>query len=85
MKKLNFTCPDCGGHKLIIEKPLQWIQLDVIGFDDDGDLLFDHDRPSIVDDDNDDFDIYCKDCYAQFSLEVIEEMVDIDCQRGTND
>lgn len=85
MKKINFTCPHCGGHQLITTWLLQWIQYDILGFDDDGDLLLDYDRPSIVDDDNDDFDIYCKDCYAQFSLEVIEEMVDIDCQRGTND
>jgi len=79
MKKLNFTCPECGGHKLIGAKPLQWIQLDIIGFDDDGDLLLDHDRPSIVDsimdDDGDlDFEIYCNDCHSSFSLEVIEEM-----------
>ncbi|OQB08849.1 MAG: hypothetical protein BWY21_01043 [Parcubacteria group bacterium ADurb.Bin216] len=78
MKKINFTCPHCGGHKLIVEKPLQWIQLKVIGFDDDGDLLLDHDRPSIVDDDNDDFKIYCENCYAEVSLEVIKNMVD--CQ-----
>ena len=73
MKNLNFTCPHCGGHKLIVEQPLQWIQLDIIGFDEDGDLLFDHDRPGIVDDDNDDFEIYCKDCYLQFSLEAIKD------------
>lgn len=78
MKKINFTCPDCGGHKLIVEQPLQWIQYDILGFDDDGDLLLDHDRPSIVDDDNDDFKIYCKDCYAKIPLESIENMVD--CQ-----
>ena len=74
MKKINFTCPHCGGDTLIGERPFQWIQLDIIGFDDDGDLLFDNDRPSIVDDDNDDFEIYCKNCYAKFSLESIEEM-----------
>jgi hypothetical protein len=34
MKKINFTCPHCGGHKLIVEKPFQWIQLDVLGLDD---------------------------------------------------
>ncbi len=72
MKKLNFTCPHCGGHKLIGAKPLQWIQLDAIGFDDDGDLLFDHDRPSIVDD-NYDFEIYCENCYVKFSLGSIME------------
>lgn len=76
MKKINFTCPLCGGHTLIVERPLQWIQLDVIGFDEDGDLLFDHDRPSIIDDDNDDFGIYCKNCYAEFSFESIEEIFD---------
>ena len=75
MKKIDFTCPNCGGHELIGAKPLQWIQLDIIGFDDDGDILFDHDRPSIVDDDGDlDFEIYCNDCHTQFSLELIEEM-----------
>jgi len=73
MKKINFTCPHCGGHELIGEKPLQWIQLDVIGLDDDGDLLLNHDKPSIVYDDNDDFEIYCKDCYAKIPLESIEE------------
>lgn len=73
MKKINFTCPHCGGHRLIGEKPLQWIQVNVLGWDDDGDLLFDHDRPSIVDDDGDDYDIFCKDCYAQFQLETIKE------------
>ena len=68
MKKINFTCPHCGGHKLIVERPLQWIQLKVLGLDDDGDLLLDHDRPSIVDDDNDDFKIYCENCYAEVSF-----------------
>ena len=76
MKKINFNCPYCGGHELIGEKPLQWIQLDVIGLDDDGDLLLNHDKPSIVYDDNDDFEIYCKDCYAKIPLELIEEMPD---------
>ena len=74
MKKLNFTCPHCGGHRLIGERPFQWIQLNVIGFDDDGDLLFDHYRPSIIDDDGDDFEIYCENCYAKFPPESIEEM-----------
>lgn len=75
MKKINFTCPHCGGHKLIVEQPLQWIQLDVIGLDDDGDLLLDHDRPSIVDDGGDEYEIYCKDCYEQFSLASIKKMI----------
>ena len=74
MKKIDFTCPHCGGHQLIGEKPFQWIQLKVIGFDDDGDLLFDHDRPSIVDNDNDDFEIYCENCYARVSFKSIREM-----------
>ena len=75
MKKINFTCPHCGGHRLITERPLQWIQLEVIGFDDDGYLLLDHDSPSIIDDGNlDDFEIYCDDCYVQFSLASIEKM-----------
>ncbi len=74
MKKINFTCPHCGGHNLIAEKPLQWIQLNVIGLNDDGDLLFDHDRPNIVDDDNDDFEIYCENCYARVSFKSIREM-----------
>lgn len=74
MKKIDFTCPHCGGHRLIGEKPLQWIQVDVIGFDDDGDLLLDYDRPSIVDDDNSEFEIYCENCYAQVSFESIREM-----------
>jgi hypothetical protein len=26
MKKINFTCPHCGGHNLMGKKPLQWIQ-----------------------------------------------------------
>ena len=73
MKKLNFTCPHCGGHKLIVEQPLQWIQLDVIGFDDDGDLLFDHDRPSIVDDDGSDYEIYCNECYTKITKQEITE------------
>jgi hypothetical protein len=76
MKKINFTCSHCGGHNIMAEKPLQWIQLNVVGLNDDGDLLFDHDRPNIVDDDNDDFEIYCKDCYKQVSFESIEEMPD---------
>jgi transcription elongation factor Elf1 len=83
MKKIDFTCPHCGGHKLIVEKPFQWIQLDVIGLDDDGDLLLDHDRPSIVDNDNDDFDIYCENCYAEVPFESIEKMVD--CQGEPNE
>ena len=74
MKKLNFTCPRCGGHKLIVEQPLQWIQYDVLGLDDDGDLLLDYDSPSIVDDDGDKYEIYCNDCYEQFSFASIEEM-----------
>ena len=74
MKKINFTCPHCGGHKLIVEKPFQWIQLDVLGFDEDGDLLFDHDRPSIVDDDLADFEIYCHDCYERVSFASIRKM-----------
>ena len=74
MKKINFTCPHCGGHKLIVEQPFQWIQYDILGFDDDGDLLLDYDKPSIVDDDNDDFDIYCENCYAEVSLESIKEL-----------
>lgn len=76
MKKIDFTCPHCGGHKLIGEQPLQWIQYHVIGLDDDGYLLFDHDRPSIVDGDGDyEYEIYCKDCYEQFSLASIEKMI----------
>lgn len=75
MKKINFTCPHCGGHTLIAERPFQWIQLGVIGLNWDGDLLFDHDRPSIIDGDDDDFGIYCKNCYAEFSPESIEEML----------
>ena len=74
MKKIDFTCPHCGGHRLICEKPLQWIQYEVLGWDDDGDLLLDYDMPSIVDDDNSEFEIYCSDCYAKFSLELIEYM-----------
>jgi DNA-directed RNA polymerase subunit RPC12/RpoP len=74
MKKINFTCPHCGGHRLIGERPFQWIQLDVIGFDDDGDLLFDHDRPSIIDDDNDDFEVYCENCHMRVSFKSIKEM-----------
>jgi hypothetical protein len=76
MKKINFTCPHCGGHRLICEKPLQWIQVDVIGFDDDGDLFLDHDKPRIAYNVLDDFEIYCDDCYTQFSLESIECMFD---------
>ena len=84
MKKLNFTCPHCGGHELIVEQPLQWIQYNILGFDDDGDLLLDYDKPSIVDDEGDDkYDIYCKDCYKLFSLASIENMVD--CQGEQND
>ena len=74
MEKLNFTCPHCGGHKLICEQPLQWIQYDVLGFDDDGDLLLDYDMPSIVNDDGDDFDIYCENCYAEVPFESIKEL-----------
>ena len=74
MKKINFTCPHCGGHKLIVEQPLQWIQYEVLGWDDDGDLLLDYDSPSIVDDDGDEYDIFCKNCYAKFSLESIKEL-----------
>lgn len=74
MKKLNFTCPHCGEHTLIAEKPLQWIQYDVLGFDEDGDLLLDYDKPSFVDDDGDDFEIYCDGCYTQFSIESIKYM-----------
>jgi len=74
MKKINFTCPNCGGHKLIVEQPFQWIQYHIIGFDDDGDLLLDYDRPSIVDGDGDDFEIYCNDCYQQFPFASIKEM-----------
>ncbi|MDY0387918.1 MAG: hypothetical protein RBT65_12500 [Methanolobus sp.] len=74
MKKINFTCPHCGGHKLIGEKPFQWIQLNVIGLDDDGDLLLDRDRPSIIGDVVDNFEIYCDNCHAQFSLASIKEM-----------
>jgi hypothetical protein len=73
MKKLNFTCPDCGGHQLIIEQPLQWIQYDILGFDDDGDLLLDKDKPSIVNDASDKYDIFCNDCEALFSLASIKE------------
>ena len=74
MKKINFTCPHCGGHELVGEKPLQWIQLKVLGLDDDGDLVLDHNRPRIVDDDNDEFEIYCENCYAEVSLASIEEL-----------
>ena len=42
----------------IIEQPLQWIQYDILGFDDDGDLLLDKDKPSIVDDASDKYDIF---------------------------
>ena len=83
MKKLNFTCPHCGGHKLIVEQPLQWIQYDVLGWDDDGDLLLDYDMPSIVDDDGDDFEIYCSNCYAKVPLKSIEKMVN--CQGEQNE
>ena len=74
MKKIDFTCPHCGEHKLIVEPPLQWIQYDILGFDDDGDLLLDYDKPS--DDDNivDDFEIYCKNCYLRVSFKSIREM-----------
>lgn len=74
MKKINFTCPHCGGHRLIGEKPLQWLQVDVIGFDDGGDLLFDHDKPRIAYDAVDDFEIYCDDCCTKFSLKSIKEL-----------
>lgn len=74
MKKINFTCPHCGEHTLIAEQPLQWIQYDILGLDDDGDLLLDYDKPSIVDDDGDDFEIYCGECYTQFSIELIKYM-----------
>lgn len=76
MKKINFTCPHCGEHTLIAERPFQWIQLDIIGLDEDGDLLFDHDKPSIIDDVNYDFGIYCNDCDTEFSFESIKEMFD---------
>lgn len=77
MKKLNFTCPHCGEHTLIAERPLQWLQLDIVGFNEDGELLFDHDRPNIIDDDNlNDFKTYCKNCYAEFLLELTEEIFD---------
>ena len=36
MKKIDFTCPHCGGHQLIGEKPVKWIQVDMIGLDGDG-------------------------------------------------
>lgn len=75
MKKINFTCPHCGGHKLICEQPLTWIQKDIIGLEEDGELILDHDMPSIVDNDNDDFDIYCSNCYAEVTLESIEKML----------
>jgi len=76
MKKINFKCPRCGGHRLIGEKPLQRIQIDVLGWDDDGDgdLLLDHDRPRIAYDKGDDFKIYCEKCYAEFSSESLAEM-----------
>lgn len=83
MKKINFTCPRCGGHKLIGRQPLQWIQIDVLGCDDDDDLLLDHDRPSIVDNDDDDYEIYCDNCYAQFSSETIVEMFNTDDEDST--
>ena len=74
MKKTNFTCPHCGGHKLIVEQPLQWIQYEVLGWEEDGELILDYDMPSVVDNDNDDFDIYCENCYAEVSLASIEEL-----------
>ena len=74
MKKINFTCPHCGGHKLIVEQPLQWIQYEVLGWEEDGELILDYDMPSVVDNDNDDFDIYCENCYAEVSLASIEEL-----------
>lgn len=74
MKNLNFTCPHCGGHQLIVEQPLQWIQLPVLGLDDEGNLMLDHDRPSIVDDDGDDYEIYCSDCYKQFTEQELNKM-----------
>ena len=73
MKKINFTCPHCGGHKLVVEQPLQWIQLNVLGFDDEGDLMLDHNNPSIVDDDNSDYEIYCKNCFARITEQEISE------------
>lgn len=74
MKKINFTCPHCGGHQLIVEQPLQWIQLPVLGLDDEGNLMLDHDRPSIVDDDGDDYEIYCSDYYKQFTEQELNKM-----------
>lgn len=74
MKKINFTCPRCGGHRLIGEKPLQLMQIDVLGWDDDGDLLLDHNRPRIAYGEGDDFEIHCEKCYAQFSPESVAEM-----------
>lgn len=74
MKKINFTCPNCGGHKVFSEQPFRWIQLDIIGFDDDGNLLFDHDRPRIVDGNSAYFEIYCDNCYAEVPLKSIREM-----------
>lgn len=73
MKKINFTCPHCGGHTLIAERPLQWIRLDVLGFDEDGDLLFDHAFPRHWTDNNDDFKIYCNNCYAEITEQEITE------------
>jgi len=74
MEKLNFTCPHCGGHELIGERPHQWIQLSVVGLDDNGGLLFDNDRPKIMCDEGGDLSVHCVNCYAQITeREIIEQ------------
>lgn len=61
MKNLNFTCPHCGGHKLICEQQKR-IQYDVLGLDEKGHLILDYDTPSIVDYDGYDYKTYCENC-----------------------
>lgn len=55
------------------ERPFQLIQYNVIGLDDDGDIMFDYDRPSTMYDEDGDLEIHCVNCHAKIPLESIEE------------
>ena len=74
MKKINFTCPHCGGHKVFAERISEWMRMDVIGIDEDGFLCYDYGNAEFCVGEDDNPVLFCDDCFAQITeQEIIEQ------------
>ena len=80
MKKINFTCPHCGCHKVFGEKISQWMRLDVVGIDKDGFVCYDFDSAEYWADEGDDVMLFCDECFAQITEQEIIEQSNTDSQ-----